>query len=138
MASRARPRTRAKGSRHRTEPHAVAARVGARIKRFRLASDFTFDAFVEETGLGRGYISELERGLIVPTVGALERVASALEVTLADLVLGETDREKLFDELRGAPAAHVRELRDRVRVRAPELPIPEIVKRPETTKRKPR
>ena len=36
-------------------------------------------------------------------------------MTLADLVAGETDREKLFDELRGKPVALVRSLRDVVR-----------------------
>ena len=81
----------------------------------RMESEFAFDAFVEETGLGRGYVSELERGLVVPGVGTLARVAKALGVTIADLVAGETDREKLFDELRGKPAALVRSIRDTVR-----------------------
>src|SRR5690606_12844577 len=88
---------------------------GARVRRLRRAMDFSFDAFVEETGLGRGYISELERGLVVPTVGALARIAVALDVTIADLVIGDSDRERLFDELRGQRPAVLRELRDRVR-----------------------
>ena len=58
---------------------------------------FSFDAFVEETGLGRGYISELERGLVVPSITALGKLAAALEVTVADLVLGDSPREQLFD-----------------------------------------
>lgn len=61
-----------------------------------------FDALVVTSGLGRGYISELERGLVVPTVGTLARIASALDVTLADLVIGTTDRERVFEALRGA------------------------------------
>ncbi len=105
----ARPR---RGS-HRLEPDPLAARVGARIRRLRAEKDFTFDAFVGETGLGRGYVSELERGLVVPTVGTLARVAAALEVTLADLVLGDTDRERLFEELRDARPMFVRQLRER-------------------------
>ena len=70
------------------------------------------DAFVEETGLGRGYVSELERGLVIPTIGTLARVAKALDVTVADLVVGESDRERLFVELRRADPKLLRELRD--------------------------
>lgn len=97
------------------EPDPFAAVIGARVRGLRRAADFSFDAFVEETGLGRGYISELERGLVVPTVGALARVAAALDVTVADLVLGDSDRERLFDELRHHRPALVREMRERAR-----------------------
>lgn len=102
-------------SRHRERPDPLAARIGARIRQLRTDSEFPFDAFVEETGLGRGYVSELERGLVVPGVGTLARVAHALGVTIADLVCGDSERERLFDELRGKPAALVRSLRDTVR-----------------------
>jgi|GEM_PF-1319563 len=103
------------GVRHRGEPDPLAARVGQRIRALRKDAEFTFDAFVEETGVGRGYLSELERGLVVPTIGTLARIARALELTIADLVLGDSEREKLFDELRTSPPLVVRELRDRAR-----------------------
>lgn len=102
-------------SRHRERPDPLAARIGARIRQLRTAAEFPFDAFVEETGLGRGYVSELERGLVVPGVGTLARVAQALGVTIADLVSGDSERERLFDELRGKPVAVVRALRDTIR-----------------------
>lgn len=101
----------------RTEPDPIAARVGGRIRELRNETKFTFDAFVEETGLGRGYVSELERGLVVPTIGTLARVARALEVTIADLVTGETDRERLFEELRRQPNAVIRDIREQLRRR---------------------
>src|SRR5579863_6777932 len=91
------PRQRATSGRHRTRPDPLAKAVGARVRRLRKEKEFSFDAFVEETGLGRGYISELERGLVVPTITSLSKVAMALEVTIADLVLGDTPREHLFD-----------------------------------------
>jgi transcriptional regulator with XRE-family HTH domain len=101
-------------SRHRERPDPLAARIGQRIRALRSESAFAFDAFVEETGLGRGYVSELERGLVVPGVGTLARVARALNVTIADLVSGDTDRERLFDELRGRPASVIRALRSEI------------------------
>jgi transcriptional regulator with XRE-family HTH domain len=80
----------------------LAELVGARIRELRLEAEFTFDAFVEETGLGRGYVSELERGTVVPTIGTLAKVAKALDLTLADLVaIGDTRREKLLCEVKG-------------------------------------
>jgi transcriptional regulator with XRE-family HTH domain len=60
-------------------------------------------------------VSELERGLVVPTIGTLARVARALEVTIADLVAGETDRERLFEDLRGQPPAVMRDIREHIR-----------------------
>lgn len=101
--------------RHRGQPDPLAQRVGERIRRLRKEAEFTFDAFVEESGLGRGYLSELERGLVVPTIGTLARVAKALELTVADLVIGESERERLFEELRHAPHAVLRDLRERAR-----------------------
>lgn len=103
-------------SRHRDRPDPLAARIGKRIRQLRAETQFAFDAFVEETGLGRGYVSELERGLVVPGVGTLARVARALGVTLADLVAGDTERERLFDELRGRPASVIRAAREAARL----------------------
>lgn len=84
-------------------PDRIAARVGKRIRDLRQAAGIPFTDFVELTGLGRGYVSELERGLVVPTVGTLARVAAALEVTIADLVLEAGDRESIFALLRANP-----------------------------------
>jgi len=98
---------RHRSGRHRTKPDAAASRVGARIKGLRLEAGYSFDAFVEETGLGRGYISELERGLVVPSLTALECIAAALEVTAADLVLGSSAREQLFERTRLLTAREV-------------------------------
>ncbi len=91
---------RSKTTRHRATPDAHAKIVGARIRAFRKERAFSFDAFVEETELGRGYISELERGLVVPSLTALAKVARALEVTIADLVAEDSPRERLFHATR--------------------------------------
>ncbi len=104
--------------RHRQTPDPIAAAVGARIRAFRNEQDFSFDAFVEVTGLGRGYVSELERGLVVPTVVVLDRVARALSVTIADLVLADTPREQLFEAAATLGRRDLEQLLDQVRARA--------------------
>jgi transcriptional regulator with XRE-family HTH domain len=104
------PRTRKRSQgRHRSTPDPLAKLVGARIRELRTEAEFTFDAFVEETGLGRGYVSELERGTVVPTIGTLAKVAKALQVGLMDLVaVTGTPREELLDATRDLSEADVK------------------------------
>lgn len=85
------------------------------MRQLRREQDFTFDAFVEETGLGRGYISELERGLVVPTIHTLAKLATALEVTVADLVIGASTREEIFELLRNVSEPELLKLQQQVR-----------------------
>ncbi len=112
------PRVRQKAPRHRKKPDPVARTVGARVRLLRLEKGFNFDAFVGETELGRGYVSELERGLVVPTVQVLARIAAVLEVTMADLVVGTSVREQLFEAARHLSPADVRALLDSATRRA--------------------
>ena len=81
---------------HEARRDELAVRVGARIRHLRETRGFDFDAFVEESGLGRGHVSKIERGLVSPTLRSLGKLAAALDVTVADLVAGETPREKLL------------------------------------------
>src|SRR6266849_4098688 len=104
--------------RHRTKADPLARELGKRVKRLRLAQDFKFDAFVEETGLGRGYISELERGFVVPTLHALVKVAAALELTVADLVVGDSPREQLFVAARDLTESEIKAFLELVRAKA--------------------
>ena len=109
MPSRRRSNTQA-APRHRRSPDPSAKRVGQRVRQLRTELGFTFDAFVEEVGLGRGYVSELERGMVVPSLHALAKIAHALEVTMADLVLGDSQRELLFEATRKLPSGAVQSL----------------------------
>lgn len=104
--------------RHRVSPDRIAARVGKRIRALRDAAGISFGELVARSGLGRGYVSELERGLVVPTVGTLARVAAALEVTITDLVAGDGDREAILEALRARPDL-VAELRAQLSKRQP-------------------
>jgi transcriptional regulator with XRE-family HTH domain len=87
---------------HRKEPVPYAATFGARVKRLRAEQEFTFDAFVEETELGRGYISEMERGMVVPSLATVARIAAALGMSVAELVaVDDTPLDELIDVARG-------------------------------------
>jgi transcriptional regulator with XRE-family HTH domain len=101
---------------HRDTPDPLAELVGARIRQLREEADMSFDAFVESAGIGRGTASELERGLIVPSLGTLHKVAEALDVLLADLLLVEgSPRERLMEITRGMTDREVASLLRRLR-----------------------
>jgi transcriptional regulator with XRE-family HTH domain len=93
-----------RSKRHRHEPDIDALRLGRRVRQRRLELEYSFDAFVEELEMGRGYVSELERGLVVPSLTSLQKLAKVLDFTVADLVLGETERERLFSLTRDLEA----------------------------------
>lgn len=109
------------GRKHRTVPHPVAARVGRRIRELREQQQVSFDELVGVSELGRGYISEVERGLVVPTVAKLDRIASALGVSMADLVIEQTPRDRLYRVAARLSAKQIEHLIDTIdKMLAPE------------------
>src|SRR5258706_13039977 len=94
------PRKPSTVGRHRKKPDPLAKRVGQRIRRLRKERDFDWDSWIESSGLGRGTVSEVERGLIAPGLHALAKMAAALELTISDLVLGGPTRERIFEHMR--------------------------------------
>lgn len=104
-------RPRSPSPKHRTTPDPLSAKIGARIRALRQEREVSFDAFVEELGAGRGYASELERGLVIPSIAILSKAAEVLGVSIGDLVLvGETPREQVFIATRDLPPGVVRRL----------------------------
>jgi transcriptional regulator with XRE-family HTH domain len=58
--------------------------VGPNIRDLRVAKGLTLDRLAASSQLTRGYISLVERGLKVPSVAALLRMAAALDVNVAE------------------------------------------------------
>jgi transcriptional regulator with XRE-family HTH domain len=56
--------------------------IGAKLRELREAKNLSQGDIEERTGLHRAYISRVERGHNVPTVGTLEKFAHALEIPL--------------------------------------------------------
>jgi DNA-binding XRE family transcriptional regulator len=63
------------------------ARLGGRVQELRSGKGWTQQDLAENAGLDRTYISGLEHGKQNPTLGALLRLARALEVPLDRLVI---------------------------------------------------
>ncbi|MES0064105.1 XRE family transcriptional regulator [Mesorhizobium sp. M0041] len=61
----------------------IDARVGIEIKDLRKARDITLDGLSEASGLSKGYLSQIERGISRPSVKALHNISRALGVTIS-------------------------------------------------------
>jgi len=60
--------------------------IGARIKKFRLAKGLTLKDIEERAKVSATHVSEIERGMTSPTVGALAKIAEAIGTDVAYLV----------------------------------------------------
>ena len=86
--------------------------LGRRIKQLRLSQGFTLKDIESRVGVSATHVSEIERGKTSPTVGALGKIADALQVNpsfLVDIPVGEEishtrqgDREKVVGPRNGA------------------------------------
>ena len=59
-----------------------------RLKELRTAHNWTLKELAARSGLSVSYLSDLERGRTVPSLGALEMLASAVEISVIDLLTG--------------------------------------------------
>lgn len=55
------------------------------LRRLRVERELSQDGLALEADVDRSYVGRLERGLENPTVGVLDRLASALQVRLIEL-----------------------------------------------------
>lgn len=97
----------------RTKPDALALKIGRRIRELREEAGLTMEQLAYTSELGsKGHLSNLEKGLVMPTVATLETIAEGLGVLVADLVNDPAngDRAKLIELSRTARPALVRRL----------------------------
>ncbi|WP_149135406.1 helix-turn-helix domain-containing protein [Cupriavidus campinensis] len=58
---------------------------GQRIRQLRLASGLSQEEFADHVGFARTYMSRIETGAANPSLDAIEALASALNVRVAEL-----------------------------------------------------
>ena len=69
----------------------LVRQLGENVKRERLRQGLSQDALAVEAGMRRSYLSDLERGVRNPSVHALGRLAMALKMEAADLLMVHPD-----------------------------------------------
>ncbi len=97
----------------RDKPDPLAKAIGQRIRQLREEAGLTLEKLAYESELGsKGHLSNLERGLVRPTVNTLHVLAERLGVLVLDLVTfpENDDRQALTDELRRLKPAALRKL----------------------------
>jgi transcriptional regulator with XRE-family HTH domain len=75
--------------RRQEEVDPVSASIGRQIRAVRKMRRLTLEEVATASDLTTGYLSQIERGLALPTITALKRVADTLSTHLADFFQGE-------------------------------------------------
>ncbi|EHG7610703.1 TPA: helix-turn-helix transcriptional regulator [Klebsiella oxytoca] len=63
----------------------IQAQFGAHLKKLRLQSGLSQEAFADKCGLDRTYVSGIERGVRNPTLEVLNVLAQGLEIEIKNL-----------------------------------------------------
>jgi|ERR1043165_1383833 len=71
------------------------------VRRLRVERDVSAEALATQSGVDRVYVSRIEGSRANATVDILERLASALEVEIADLFAVPSPRDRAPEPLRG-------------------------------------
>jgi transcriptional regulator with XRE-family HTH domain len=66
----------------------ICAATGERIRKLRRAKNWRQIDLAEQSGVHEVHISDLERGAREPGLRTLSKIASALEITLSELLKG--------------------------------------------------
>jgi len=66
----------------------ICTRFGSRIRKLRLARGWSQTYLAIHTGLGRPFLSDLERGKKEPCLRSIEILALGFEITLSQLFKG--------------------------------------------------
>jgi transcriptional regulator with XRE-family HTH domain len=86
--------------------------IGQRIKALREERGLGLEELAHAADFSKGHLSSLERGLVMPTVATLSKLADALEVLVADIVSSpeRSLREKVLDLTRHTPTGPLKRL----------------------------
>ena len=98
----------------RDEPDPLAEAIGSRIRAFRQEArpKLTLEKLAYESGVAKGYLSDIESGRACPSVTSLAKLAERLGVEVFDLLTfpDEGPRHQLVDATRGRPITTVRRI----------------------------
>jgi len=93
------------------DQHQVAAAIGARIRRARIANSMTLMALASRAGLSEAFLSRVERGKAQTSIANLVQLCDVLGLGLQDLLAGETRVDRTdISVYRGSDAARHSEL----------------------------
>lgn len=65
---------------------AIVQSFGATVRRLREARGWSQERLAEHAGLNRTYVGEIERGTVIASIVTVDKLASALGVSVAELL----------------------------------------------------
>ncbi|MGD2351960.1 helix-turn-helix domain-containing protein [Bacillus subtilis] len=71
--------------------------LGQAIKLIRKDSRLTQEELAELANLSRSYVADIERGRYSPSMSTLEKIAEALNITVADILSKDTNKFERYD-----------------------------------------
>jgi len=89
----------------RQTPHPIGAKVGARIRALREEPGMSLVQLAKASGISKGNLSAIERGLALFTIATLARIARGLGTTSAHVLTFPEDSplEALLDQVGDKP-----------------------------------
>lgn len=72
----------------------LSRKLGERIRTLRKARGFSQESLALKAGLATSFLGEIERSGKKPTVDSVEKIAKALDISLAELFAEGFDRQK--------------------------------------------
>lgn len=123
----------------RKTPDPLAEAIGQRIRQLRQERGLTAESVAFGSDVGsKGFLSDIERGLAMPSLGTLKVIAEHLGVELLDLVTfpERSDRLALVDQTRALKPGTIRRLLREMRagVAQKEVGAPRVPKEPAQAK----
>lgn len=97
----------------RSQPDPLAVAVGRRVRELRAAKGLNLEKLAWAGGMSsKGHLSDLEHGLVVPTIATLHAIAEQLDVELLDLVTfpDRSPRHRLVAATAQLPAEEISRL----------------------------
>lgn len=70
--------------------------VGERVRRLRLAAGISLRTLAAQTDFSPSFISQVENGLVSPSIASMERIAGALGVTLAEFFFAAAEGDAVL------------------------------------------
>jgi transcriptional regulator with XRE-family HTH domain len=96
----------------RTVPHPFVARVGARVRQLRDERNMSLAEVATASSISKGNLSRIEHGLTGMTLGTVERLAKALELSPLYVYAFPEDDEfvKIAELIRRLPPSYLEKL----------------------------
>lgn len=75
--------------------------LGQQLRKVRREKGYTLQNLAEKAGVGNVYLSEIERGLKMPSLGSFIRLVEALEISADSILRGDlsSGKEYIYDEI---------------------------------------